>query len=132
MASLQLPTAALAVNANEAPTHPNTPEPEWSNHRLLTGPTPIPPRNEPLLYIPSAANNYQQLPLKLLYLCYHRGRISLCSTLDNSVFNCRYRYSSWRNAGAANFFTLIPEGLETSKGQFCQPRRILIGRRDGR
>lgn len=40
-------------------------EPFWSNPRPSGGPTPIPPRNEPLLYIPS-----DDLPPKLLKLLY--------------------------------------------------------------
>lgn len=38
----------------------------WSNKRSLNGTTPVPPRNEPLLYIPRS-NEYPKL-LKLLYL----------------------------------------------------------------
>lgn len=48
----------------------------WSNNRPSTGPTPIPPRNEPLFYAP----RYDEHPtlLKLLYLC-------PTSTLQSSV-----------------------------------------------
>lgn len=42
--------------------------PIWSNTRPPAGPTPIPPRNEPILYIPS-----NDLPPKLLKLQYLSG-----------------------------------------------------------
>lgn len=40
--------------------------PAWSNHRPVTGPTPLPPRNEPLLFIPE--DGRRPTLLKLLYL----------------------------------------------------------------
>lgn len=46
-------------------TLPAIEPPVWSNTRPPTGPTPIPPRNEPILYIPS-----NDLPPKLLKLQY--------------------------------------------------------------
>lgn len=70
----------------------------------------MPPRNEPLLYISSAADDYQQLPLKVLYLCYHRS-MSKYSTLNNPASNrqCIYRFICC--SGMAHFSPLIPEGL---------------------
>lgn len=44
-------------------------DPVWSNVRPPGGPTPIPPRNEPLLYIPS--DNFPPKLLKLIYLASH-------------------------------------------------------------
>lgn len=43
-----------------------TEPPVWSNPRPLIGPTPLPPRNEPLLFIPE--DDRHPTLLKLLYL----------------------------------------------------------------
>lgn len=41
----------------------------WSNLQYsTTGPRRIPPRNEPMLYIPQSTDNRQSLPYKLLFL----------------------------------------------------------------
>jgi hypothetical protein len=61
-----------------------SPELPWSNPRPSTGPTPVPPRNEPLLYIPSADD--EPMLLKLLYLSNAMvPRSLLPATLDGMI-----------------------------------------------